>query len=201
MGFVIRRTATMVGSPSPQSFTSGGITVTSNLPEVAIELRKLGDRVEKQFIRRSLTAAGAVMRALARSKAPVLTTNRKGRVSGALKRAIYSARSRRKSRAGVEVFTIGVRSKVKIGRGASAVTADPFYWYFQEKGWAPRGPGNKLRGGNRSRRLQRERNARAGARQIPGKWFLRDAAREGQQPALDAFYRRMDESFAAESKR
>lgn len=202
MGFIIRKTAALSGSPSPLA-PAGGVVITTNLPELSLELRALGQRVEKRFIRRSLTAAGAVLRALARSKAPVMQSVGKGRrrpknrISGALRRAIYASRNRRKSKPGVEVFTIGVRSKVKI-RG---VAADPFYWRWQEAGWAPRGPGQKLRGGVRSRKLQRDRNRTAGRTQIPGRWFLRDAAREGNARALDAFYKRMDESFAAESKR
>lgn len=179
------------------------VIIRTNLPDLSRQLKAVNVRMQNRYVRRSLTAAGAVLRTIARSKAPELQppkdrrAARKDRIHGALRRAIVLARSRRRSGRGVEVYNLGVRSKVKI-RGRSA---DPFYWRWIEAGWMPRGAGQRLRGGERFRRLQRERNAAAGARRVPGAWFLRDAARQGQQKALDAFYRRMDESFAAESKR
>ncbi len=175
----------------------------TNLPDFRRQLREVGERVQRRYVRRSMTAAGAVLRGLAREKAPVLTRNKrgrlpKGRIPGLLRRAIYVTRNRRKSSRGVEVYSVGVKSKVRVGKG---VTGDPFYWRWQEAGWLPRGPGQRIRGGTRTRALTRSRLEKAGVKRVPGRWFLRDAARQGQSAAVDAFFRRMDESFAQENRR
>lgn len=178
------------------------VIIRTNLPDFRRQLREVGERTEKKYVRRSANAAGAVLRALAREKAPVLRPSkdrrpRRDRTAGVLKRAIRVTRNRRESKKGIEVYTVGVRGRVK-SRGAAF---DPFYWRWQEAGWIPRGPGKKIRGGERTRRLARERILASGGQRVPGRWFLRDAAREGKNAAIDAFFKRMTESFAEESRR
>lgn len=180
------------------------VTVRTNLPDFRRQLAELDARVGKRYIRRSASAAAAVFRGLARKKAPILADEfkkRKGRnrrFAGALRRGIYIRRNGRRAARGIEVYSVTVKGSVRFGKDG---TADPFYWRWQEAGWAPRGPGRRLRGGTRSRRLQRERNRAAGATFVPGRWFMRDAAREGKDAAVDAFFRRMDESFRSEPRR
>ena len=190
------------------------IIVRTNLPDFRRQLAAVGDRMEKRYVRRSANAAAGVFRALAREKAPILKSKfnkRKGmnlRFAGALKRGLYVARNRKASRRGIEVYSVKVSGSVRfrstksvVGKGKAGGTALPFYWRWQEKGWMPRGGGQRLRGGTRYKKLQRERNRAGGARFIEGRWFLRDSAKEGASAAVDAFFRKMTESFAEESRK
>lgn len=169
------------------------VTVKVNIPDFKRQLLALGQRMEKNIVRRGVRAAGAVFVAEARRRAPVLREPRKGRVAGALQRAIRSV-SRRGER-GVVKQSVGVlatRAQAKSG-------VDPFYWRFLEGGWLPRGPGRRLKGGKRRRALERER-AIAGGGRIVSYPFLKPAFESTGSRALAAFNQAVADGIAKESK-
>ncbi len=164
-----------------------GLRVITNLPDFRRQLAEVGAKVERRVVTNAVRAAARIFRDRARSFAPVLRDPDPRRVPGALQRAIVVARSREGQRGTVAYF-VGVRaSKAQRGRGI-----DPFYWRFLEAGWAPRGPGQRLKGGKRRKALERTRNA--GARiERP---FLAPAFQAAQGAALAAFESRVDAELA-----
>lgn len=172
-----------------------GVAVKVNIPDFKRQLVALGQRMERNIVRRGLRAAGAVFRDEARRRAPVLREPRKGRVAGALKRAIQSANSRRSTRGKPEqiVYVRATRAQTKRG-------IDPFYWRFLEGGWVPRGPGKRLKGGKRRRALERERVIAGGA-QVVSYPFLKPAFEAVGPRALDAFNAAVTDGITKESKK
>lgn len=167
------------------------VRVITNLPDFRRQLAEVNRRMGTRVVRAAARAAGNVFAKSARQKAPKLAQATKQRVPGALRRAIYVGRGRT-SRDKVRFF-VSVRSGkgyAKKGRG------DPFYWRFLEGGWLPRGPGGKLKGGARSRRLQRNRARAAGAQEVRYP-FLKPAFDEAGGRALLQFNERMARGIAA----
>lgn len=164
-----------------------------NIPDFKRQLLALGQRMEKNIVRRGVRAAGAVFVNEARRRAPVLREPTKGRVAGALRRAIRSAP--RRSERGVVKLSVGVRvTGAQTKRGI-----DPFYWRWLEGGWVPRGPGNRFKGGKRRRALERERAIAAGARRVAYP-FLKPAFESAGTRALEAFNQAVADGIAKESK-
>lgn len=177
---------------------TNSITVRTNLPEFKRELQALGQRIERQIVRRSIRAAGTVFAKEAKRIAPVLDrailTPKKTRIPGALRAAIRVASSR-KSRKLTPVASVFVKATAKqVKRGA-----DPFYWRFLEAGWIPRGPGQRFKGGPRRRALERERALASGATKITKYRFLQPAFQAKKNEALDAFIKAMNEGIAKEN--
>lgn len=172
------------------------ILVRSNLPEFSAALREISADLQQKAVAGATRAAATIFLRRARADAPTLQPNGKKkrldprRQAGMLKRAMYVSKSKRVRGQGAVRYFVAVRggSSRRVNRKSGAVT-DAFYWRFQEAGWIPRGPGQKLKGGDRSRALARARTA---SRKVPGKWFIRDAFKGQQQPAIDAFYVRLD---------
>lgn len=158
------------------------VVVRVNLPEFRRDLERIKQDMRRRAVRQGLSAAGRIFRDAAKALAPVLRTSNRNRVFGALRQNIIVKRSRFQKE-GAERYYVGVRS----GRSAAKRGgADPFYWRFLEGGWIPRGPGKRLKGGTRSRALQRKRLRAAGADvvQYP---FLQPAFEANRQRALKAF--------------
>lgn len=172
------------------------IVVRTNLPDFRRQLAGLGDRMQKNVVRSAARAAAAVYRDAARQVAPLLRVPDKRRMPGALRRSIYSG-TRRGSPGVVEAF-VGVRGKRTVGRGQRVI--DAFYGRFLEFGWIPRGPGQRFRGGTRTRALLRERALKAGATRQRHP-FLEPAFRRASGAALQAFNERMAAGLAVESRR
>lgn len=170
-----------------------GVTVKVNIPDFKRQLQALGQRMEKNIVRRGIRAAGSVFVDEARRRAPVLREPRKDRVAGALRRAIRSV-SRRSPR-GIVKQSVGVRAT----SAQSKAGIDPFYWRFLEAGWVPRGPGQKFKGGVRRRKLERQRAIAAGARTVAYP-FLKPAFDAAGRRALDAFNKAVADGIAKESK-
>ena len=170
-----------------------GITVKVNIPDFKRQLLALGQRMEKNIVRRGTRAAAAVFVAEARRRAPVLRQPRKGRVAGALQRAIRS--TPRRSPRGIVKQSVGVRAT----RAQTKSGVDPFYWRFLEGGWIPRGPGHRFKGGARRRRLERERAVAGGARRVAYQ-FLKPAFDAAGSRALNAFNPAVTDGIAKESK-
>ena len=165
------------------------VDVKVDLPDFRRQMAEVGKRMSTRVTRNAVRAAASVFRRFARDKAPVLKTVAKNRVPGALKRNIDIRRGRSRD-SGVIGLNVGVRvGKSTKGRGV------PFYWRWLEGGWIPRGRGQALRGGNRSKALQRRRLLTGGAkrRQFP---FLAPAFAAGQGGAVQAFNDRMEREFA-----
>jgi len=184
---------------------SNGVVVRTNLAQFKQQIDALGRRFGGRVVPRANRAAGVVFRDLARLLAPVLRTPDPRRVAGSLRRNIYTGRSRDAAPGAVSAF-VGVKTsrrrsnvqQLKLRRSGKVL--DPFWWRFLEGGWTPRGRGKKLRGGTRSRALQRSRNAAAGAQQI-SRPFLAPAFERGKVRALAAFVAAMERGIKEESAR
>lgn len=165
------------------------VDVKVDLPDFRRQMAEVGKRMSTRVTRNAVRAAASVFRRFARDKAPVLKTVAKNRVPGALKRNIDIRRGRSRD-SGVIGLNVGVRvGKSTKGRGV------PFYWSWLEGGWIPRGRGKGIKGGDRSKALQRRRLIAGGARrrQFP---FLAPAFTAGQGGAVQAFNDRMEREFA-----
>lgn len=168
------------------------VNVRTNLPDFRRQLAEVDRKTRTKVVRAALRAAGSIFRKHVRTAAPVLKRPEQHRVAGALKAAIYVGRARR-SAPGNERFFVAVRSGKKYAKKGKG---DPFYWRFLEAGWIPRGPGQKLKGGERSRALQRKRLRASGAKTVRYPFF-EPGFKSGGQEALNAFNARMDRDFTA----
>lgn len=164
----------------------------TGLPAFSARLKELSNDMQRKVVRAGATASAQVFRKAAVALAPVLkkpdTRKVNPRVPGALKRAIYAARSRTKSKPSAEVIVVGVRAGSKETK--SAKTA--FYWRFVESGHLVRGKGQKIKGGTKRAGLERRRLKAAGAKFIPGVQFLARAFKEKQEEAVKAFNLRIE---------
>lgn len=165
-----------------------GVRVVTNLPEFRQQLRAIGADMERKAVREAGRAAMAVFRTVARQNAPVQQgrPTRKGHVPGTLKRAISVFKLRRHPK-GVVLFRLGVWR----GRKAAAKGRDGYYWSWVEEGHLARGPGRRLKGGNKSRALQRSRLRAAGKGFVEGRFFLKRSYESAQSRALEVFYERL----------
>jgi HK97 gp10 family phage protein len=170
------------------------VVVRSNLPEFKRQLDTIKVDMQRRAVRRATAAVGRIFRNEAKRISPVLQTMRKHRVMGALRKNIIVKRSRYQ-RVGAERYFVGVRS----GKVSQRASGDPFYWRFLEGGWMPRGAGRRLKGGNRSRALQRSRSRSAGGSfvQFP---FLAPAFNSKRTEALQAFSDAIARAVAGYSK-
>lgn len=159
----------------------------TNLPDFKQQLNTLRFDFQEKAVKAAARAAGAEFRKSAKGFAPVLKSPVKGRNTGELQKRIYSGIVRNKT-AGTVTAIVSVRSGRKSQKGAN----DPFYWRFLEGGWIPRGPGKRLRGGTRTKRVARARSAHQMIK-LP---FLAPAFNTVRGAALDAFYRRLGEAIA-----
>lgn len=169
-----------------------GVSIKMNIPEFSRRLRELGADFERRAVRSATNAAGQVFRKAAIALAPELKTPSKKRVRGVLKRSIYVARSRSQSRRGMETYSVSFRKRKQSG-------GDPFYGRFLEAGWIPRGRGRALKGGRRSKALQRSRALAGGARKITEYAFLAPAFKSDGPAAVAAFNRKIEERIQKEN--
>lgn len=164
------------------------VEVTSNLPELKSHLDRIGKEFAGRVMRNATAAAARVFRTRAANLAPVLQKPAPRRTAGTLRRAMVIKRSKDRT-SGREHYFVGFRR----GRDAAKKGRDAFYGYFLEAGWKPRGPGKKLRGGNRSRALQRRSSA---GQEIMQYRFLRPAFESGKSEALAKFFAAADKNIA-----
>lgn len=175
------------------------INVRTNLPDFKRQLANFSADFQKKTIKSALSAAATKFKNLAIARAPVLnplapTRKKNPRISGLLRKAIYSTRSRSKSGAGKETWSVSFRQ----GRSGAAKGLDAFYGRFLEAGWTPRGPGKGLKGGRRSKALQR---SRANGAKIVRYKFLEPAFRQGGSAALQAFVARIERRINKENQK
>lgn len=165
-------------------------TVTSNLPDFNVQLRRMTRLVGTRAVRRAASSAGAILREFARREAPART--------GSLRRAIYLGRLRRRNRDEVG-YSVKVRSGPRPKKGEPPIKgAKPtaFYGQFVIKGHLVRQPGGRIRGGRNLAGLTRRRLRAAGAKVVPPNPFMERAFRAGGSSALAEFNRRMDVEIA-----
>lgn len=163
------------------------VNVRTNLPDFNLRLARLSADFQQKIVKSAVGAAGTVYKKLAIANAPILNSLRYSRkkdprIPGLLRKAIYSTRSRSQSGPGVETDVVSFSR----GKKAAAKGLDAFYGKFLESGWIPRGPGQKLKGGSRSRALQRARNFAGGAKKYRYP-FLEKAFQQGGAAAIQAF--------------
>lgn len=177
------------------------IIVRTNLPDFEAQLALFSSDFQKKTVKSALSAAATVYKKLAISRAPILNSlqysrKKNPRIAGLLRKAIYATRSRSKSGVGVEAYFVSFR------RGAKGAKTgrDAFYGRFLELGWTPRGPGQKLKGGNRSRALQRSRNTATGAKKYRYA-FLEPAFNQGGAAAINAFTIRIAKRIDQENQK
>jgi HK97 gp10 family phage protein len=167
-----------------------GIEFRFNLPDFNRQLKALSQDMEQKVIRAATAAAARTFYKRALQFVPILKTPRKDRSPGILKRALYVFRSRDRS-GGREHYVVGVR-----GRAKSRGTVDAFYWRWVEQGHLARGKGTGLRGGKRSKNLQRQRLAISGAKRVQAHPYLKPAFETGKDEALKVFYSTIEKRLA-----
>jgi hypothetical protein len=169
------------------------LIVRTNIRDFTVDLRALGDRITKRVARNAVAAAARVILPIARRRAPSLKNPKeKRRVPGTLKAGIYVQRVKRID--GGLSAGISVRSPRSARFTKRFGLQFPFYWRFLEGGWIPRGPGRRLKGGDRRKREQRSAST-GGRRQFP---FLAPALQEGGPAALRKFEEIMAKGIARE---
>lgn len=173
-----------------------GFFLSTNLPDFKAQLREFGFDMERKVFRSGVAAAANVFKAKAVQLAPTLRVPRKDRTAGLLKKAIYIKRSK-DSRNGLEHYFVGVRQG-RAARQRKGGSLDAFYWRWVEQGHIARGPGQALRGGRRSKAIQRSRYS--GSR-VPAYPFLAPAFQRAQQQALQAFNDRVQKRIDKENSK
>lgn len=169
------------------------LNVTHNLPDFKRQMARFGQDFERRTVRSATLAAANVFKKLVIAAAPVLRRPSKKRIAGALKKSIYVYRSKRSTK-GAERYVVSFRK----GRKAAKTGRDAFYGRFLEAGWIPRGPGKGLRGGKRSKALQRSRSAGGKITQYK---FIGPGFARGRAAALAAFNKRISTRIAKESRK
>ena len=175
------------------------IEVKHNLPNFRQELRKI--QRQMATIAASGTGAGAREFAKAVRVQSVAGGTSPRKRTGTLRAAVVVKRARRVPR-GEVMHIVGVRQgksqqNVKRRRGGKTVSVnlDAYYWRWLESGFYPRRPGQALRGGKRTKALQRARAAARGEQKIV-KPFIAPAFRRSENAALRVFNQRLDQEFA-----
>ncbi len=166
------------------------VTVKTNLPDFKRQMEAAG----REFVKIARTATLAAARDIAKAVKAAAPKH-----SGTLKAAVKVVRARQNVPRGSVQYIVGIRQ----GRGAQnvtrkrkgqkvAVNLDAFYWRFLEQGWIPRGRAGALKGGKRSKALQRKRSA---TRRVQHP-FIGPAFQSVQSRALGAFYAKLEEGVA-----
>lgn len=175
---------------------NSGVNVTTNLPEFKAQLRAIGTDMERRAVRQASAAAASVFRSAVQRNAPVQAPpGRKGHVVGTLRRAIYARKL--KAERGTVIYRIGVRQ----GRGEQKRNRDAYYWAWVEQGHIARGPGGALKGGVRSKSLQRLRLRAGGGKVVPPHPFFKPAFESAGSRALQVFNERLTRAIAKYSQK
>lgn len=174
---------------------NGASVKVVGLPEFKVKLRELSANMERKVVRAGAMAAANVFKKAAVANAPVLKVPRKHRVAGTLRRSIFAGRSKSRSKPGTELIVVGVRQ----GRKAAKSGRDAYYWRWVEDDHIPRGPGQKIKGGDRRRALERSRLLSRG-KVVPGTFFMKKAFEANQDRAIAAFNQRIAARIEKASK-
>ena len=101
-----------------------------------------------------------------------------------------------KAERGTIIYRIGVRQ----GRGEQKRNRDAYYWAWVEQGHIARGPGGALKGGVRSKSLQRRRLRAGGGKVVPPHPFFKPAFESAGSRALQVFNERLTRAIAKYSR-
>jgi len=172
-----------------------GISIKVDASRFARELKSFGKEFEIKAVNAGTRVAATIFKKAVIDKAPRLAYGTKWRVSGQLQKAVYAKKSKR-STSGAIRYYVGIRAS----RKDQKKKRDAFYWYFLEHGWQPRGRKGKLKGGERSRALQRKRNLAAGGKQVRYQ-FIEPAFRAAQAKATQAFEKTITRYLAKANKK
>lgn len=169
--------------------------------ELIDTLRALPDVLRRRVLAGALRDGARIIQRLAKANAPVLQGRARYRKPGTLRDAIAvrnSKEARKRGDVGVFVGVRPLRGKArtaKFGAAGSKNPNDPYYWWWQEFGWSPKGAWDEwFASSNRQSlgrsRVFRRRVARVGFQKVPGKRFLSMAAQVGGQQAINTAVRR-----------
>jgi HK97 gp10 family phage protein len=151
-----------------------GISVKlEGIDELKRALASLPAKIRVKAIRSALRDAAKVIQKDARGRAPVLATATPRRRPGTIKRRIMVRNSKVARQRGDEGVFVSVKPLTrgdakKLGKRGSTNPNDPYYWWWQEFGYRPRGK-------------------KAAA--VPGKKFLTTAAQSKGAEAIATFMR------------
>lgn len=168
-----------------------GVTVRTNLPDFLRQLADFKGKLQTTIVRKAMSAAAEVFKNAVIAAAPRLKKYRKGATPGLLARSIYVFKLRANN-PGRMNYVVSFKKK--------DAKSDPYYGRWLETGWMPRGPGKSLKGGVRTRRLQRERSRAAGHRFVRYP-FLQPAFDRAHAAALMAFQSTMQLEIDKANKR
>jgi len=175
-----------------------GIVIRDNLPDFKRQLDRVSNELQTKSVRSSNSKAAQI---IARSARAVAGGRRSPKAdpqtrTGNLVAAIYTFRNGRTSTRGAERWLVGVRTgkRFVINRKTKQKRAlpDAYYAKFLEFGWIPRGPGNRIQGGRRSKALER---ARSKDQRISYP-FMQKAFNASSNSAISAFVREMTKQVA-----
>lgn len=155
--------------------------------------------MQTKVVRQAVGAGAAVFRKEAERQAPIAARphrDAKGVVlqPGNLRRSVYAFRMR--STAGNVAYRISVRKGRRAKTTKNGGLLDAYYWPWVHEGHLVRGPGQKIRGGVRRARLERNRLKSGGAKMVPPNRFLTRAWQQKQAEAITATYARMEKLVA-----
>lgn len=156
------------------------------IPEFSARLRALSMDMQQKVVRSGAMAAAVVFRNQARANAPT-GRNTRGHSPGNLKKSVVAGRAKTRSKPGEEVYTVVVRAGKKKGNKSTA-----YYWRWVEAGHLVRTAGQKLKGGDKRRALERQRLKSAGAKFVPPSAFIQRAFQSKQSEAIAAFNKRIE---------
>jgi HK97 gp10 family phage protein len=188
-----------------QSFTLRGgeiLRIRDNLPDFKKQLQRVSNEMQSVAVRASNRKAAQVIARSLRAVAGGRLSPKANPESrtGNLVRAIYVFRNGRASTRGAERFLVGVRtgrrSITNKKTGKKVALPDAFYARFLERGWIPRGPGQKITGGNRTRAVKREQLVASGKALRISYPFMQTSFRASQNGAINAFVREMTRQVA-----
>lgn len=170
------------------------ITVRTNLPEFKSKLNFIKADLQKKAVRQATRAAGSVIQKLAKKFAPVRDSATRKKVRGQLVfpgtlRDSIGVVSKRARPGTIKVMVIPRSGKrTRKGKGSMA-DRDAYYWAWVEQGHVI--TGRRVKGGARRRKLERDRLNAAGRRTRPAN-YLKKAFEQGKDPAVKAFYAKLE---------
>ena len=172
-----------------------GIEIKIDASRFAKELKAFGSEFEIKAVNAGTHAAATIFKKAVIDKAPRLAYGTKWRASGTLQKAVYAKKSKRSTSGAIRYF-VGIRAS----KADQKKKRDAFYWYFLEHGWLPRGRKGGLKGGKRSKALQRTR-LRAAGHNFVQMQFIEPAFKAAEGKAVQAFEKTITRYLAKANKK
>jgi len=163
--------------------------------ELQKAMRALSLDVRNQHLSAAIGAGATVIRKEAVQLAPKDT--------GTLRRAIYRVRDA-KAPDGESRWIVGVRRGKKYqsrtltskrGKQFTTKNRDAYYWAWIEFGHIARGPGQRIKGGTRTKQSKRDQ-LRTQGHFVPARPFMRPAFERRKEDAVEAIKKRLGADLA-----